>query len=255
MIPCLPCAAAAAAAGPPGWALMAVAGGAAYVWQRARSSGTRTSGFSSDVTTADATVRAVLGDVAPSLRHVILAIGFFESGYGLAGSWLRSDGSPSYNWGALVGSGTAGSISHHDVDRDGHPYTTDFQAHASMADGLRSFMKTFSRDEAVAPATRGDATAVAEALYRHGYFTGSKGTDQARIDLYAQAIVNTAAQIAAALGEVPDVALRVPSSASPAKTALLASAAAGGAYLVGAPLAVVVGAPLAVVFLASRKAA
>jgi hypothetical protein len=204
----------------------------------------------SDIKAANETVKEVLGNVPAGLRQIVLAIGLFESGYGLSGSWLKADGSPSYNWGALVGSGTAGSIDHGDRDRDGNPYTTPFMAFHTMRQGFERFMKTFAKPDQLAAAERGSARDTAAAMYRHGYFTGVKGSDADRINAYAGAILNTSKQIAQTLGEPLAVSLK--GSSSTRQAALYATAAAGAVFLAGAPIIAVVSAPLLVYWLSRR---
>ncbi len=255
-MPCLPCMAAVAAAGPPGWALAAVAGGAIYAAHRMSNGtpdGTSVGATTSQIKMADATVHEVLGNVPASLRQIVLAIGLFETGYGLTGSWIMEDGTPSYNWGGLVGKGTAGSITHGDRDKDGNSYTTPFQAHKSMADGLRSFMRTFTSYNALGPAEQGNVRGTAEAMYGkpgRRYFTGIRGSDSDRIEAYANAIMSSATQIAKELGEPLAVSLK--GHGSKTVPILLAGAATGAAFALGAPIVVLVGAPLAVYWLATR---
>lgn len=195
-----------------------------------------------------------------------LAIGRLESGFGVDGSWLLGDGTPSYNWGALTGSGTAGSLTHSDNAADGTRVTYSFQAFHSMAEAFDAFRRVWTRGDLAGvgcdsrtdgcaeiianheasvndAAARGDAYAVARTMYAHGYYGGtppgsgawhpSEGSDaERRIQTYAKAIVGSAAEIARQLGEPLAVAYvgpgGAPSSSSGVGT-VIGSIAIGGA--------------------------
>lgn len=158
-------------------------------------------------------------------RQIALAIGLLETGFGVDGSWLFDDGTPSYNWGGLVGTGTRGTLSHGDKDASGASTTYGFKAFNSMQEGFDAFKATWTRgdmsgvghdivhEESVDdPASRGDALGVATTMYAHGYYTGAGGTDQDRINAYANAIVGAAQTVANALGEPLAVQLSNPAT-------------------------------------------
>lgn len=134
-------------------------------------------------------------------RHMAIAIGNFETGFGVSGSWLFDDGRPSYNWGGLVGSGTAGSLTHGDIAPDGTPVKYGFQAFNNMDEGFRAFLGTWKKADTMEAAARGDALGTARAMYGHHYFGGTKGTDEDRIRLYGKGIFNGSNEVANILGE------------------------------------------------------
>jgi hypothetical protein len=152
---------------------------------------------------------AILLSIAPGYnraqRQSALAVANLESGFGVSGSWLLDDGTPSYNSGAITCNasrkGTAGCFSHGDVTAEGAPTTYEFMAFNTMREGLQAFIGTWGRADTLAAASRGDAHGVAAAMYGHGYYTGSKGSDADRINAYAAAILGSAGSIASALGE------------------------------------------------------
>lgn len=150
-------------------------------------------------------------------RQSAVGIGILETDLGVGGSWLKPDGTPSYNWGGLMGSGTDGFIVHGDVNPDGSPIepTPHFKAFHTMQEAFDAFRATWTRGDVAGlghpdiaheefvddPASRGDALGIATTMYAHGYFGGVGGSDQDKINKYATAIVNGAKQVAAALGE------------------------------------------------------
>lgn len=193
-------------------------------------------------------------------RLAALAIVRLESDFGVSGSWLMIDGSPSYNWGALTGSGTAGSISHGDNAPDGTPVTYNFQAFHNPAEAFDSFRRTWTRgnvsgDKDIphertveAAAARGDAYNVAKTMYAHRYYGGtpsgagawhpSMGSDdERRIQTYAKAIVGSAAVIASQLGVKSPLFFEVAPPKSEFTIGAAIVPAAIGGVLAGAGLA------------------
>lgn len=150
---------------------------------------------------ANDAVRAVAPQLNDAQRQLALAIGAFETGFGVSGSWLFSDGTPSYNWGGLVGSGTAGSLSHGDRTPTGEPTTYGFMAFNNMQEGFAAFMRTWARADTIAASAAGDALGVARAMCTHAYFGGVTGTAEDRAQAYAKGIHGTAQTIASQLGE------------------------------------------------------
>lgn len=152
---------------------------------------------------------AILLAIAPGFnraqRQSALSVMNLESGFGVSGSWLLENGKPSYNAGALTCNagrkGTAGCFSHGDVTATGAPTTYQFMAFHSMREGIQAFLNTWGRDDTLGAAGRGDAHAIAAAMYGHHYYTGSKGSDEDRINLYAKAILGSAKEVAGVLGE------------------------------------------------------
>lgn len=161
-----------------------------------------------------------------------VAIGILETDLGTSGSWVCNgncsdleDGDPSFNWGGLVGKGTAGSIDHGDRNPDGTPTHYNFQAFHSMAQAFAAFYGTWTRGDVagdrvtlphektvLAAASRGDALAVATTMYAHRYYGGVAGDANARILAYAKAIVSASKVVAAALGQPELVTLRATGS-------------------------------------------
>lgn len=148
------------------------------------------------------TVDSVLPGLPKPIRQIVLAIGWLESRYGLTSDWQLPNGSPSYNWGALVYTGASpGRLDHGDKKADGTGTVYSFAAYNSAADGFRAFLATWKRADTFAAASAGNATATAAAMYGHGYFTGAGGTANDRIAAYAKAILSSAELVANTLGE------------------------------------------------------
>jgi len=196
---------------------------------RSRVMSARVGGSSDAIKEANATVNASGRGLNRNARQMAIAIGFLESCFGLPGlhcgdSWQKEDGTPSYNWGALVGSGTDGSIEHKDNAPDGTPVVYNFKAFNTMGEGFSAFLSTWARSDVsgdktipheetvLDAATRGDAYNVAKTMYAHRYYGGtptgagawhpSMGSDdERRIQTYANAIVGAARTVAGALGE------------------------------------------------------
>lgn len=157
---------------------------------------------------ANDVLRRVRPDMPASARQIALAIGWFESRYGVPyakDSSFAPGGVPSYNWGALVYTPTrAPRFIRHD---DHHPDGTlnpgvPFAAYNSWADGARGFLDVWVRPDTYAAAVGGSAQLVAAAMYRRGYYSNvHKGDDARNIAEYAQAIYDTARAVALAIGE------------------------------------------------------
>jgi len=180
---------------------------------------------------ANDTVRRNAPQLNMAQRHQAIAIGNFETGFGVSGSWLFDDGRPSYNWGGLVGSGTAGSLTHGDVAPDGTPVTYGFQAFNNMDEAFRAFLRTWSKSDTMEAAARGDALGTARAMYGHHYFGGTHGTDEDRIQLYGKGIYNGSTEVAKILGEPTVVAQNRPlSKTSIGGIIIVTSACAAIAY-------------------------
>lgn len=176
---------------------------------------------SATIQKANAVVLAKRPELNRAARQIVLAIGQLETGFGVDGSWLFEDGTPSYNWGGLVGAGTNGSLVHGDHNPDGSPVEYKFQAFHTMEEAFEKFFSVWSRGDisgvghpdvtheptTLPAAARGDARAVATTMYAHGYYGGVAGGADDRIDAYAKAIDGAAKTVAAALGEKSDVVL------------------------------------------------
>jgi hypothetical protein len=157
---------------------------------------------------ADLVIRAA-GYTNAAIRQCIAAIGIAESRMGVWPGWILPSGAPSYNVGALVGTGTAGSIEHADHDKNGKPVVYRFKAFHTATEGVDAFVETWTKiksDPAHAAAINeaaraGDTRRVAALMFSKGYFTGTSGTPDERIDRYASMVYASAKQFAAAIGE------------------------------------------------------
>lgn len=132
----------------------------------------------SHVKNAREALRVARPDLNDAAAQVVLAIAYFESGFGtipMKNGFLFEDGSPSHNWGARKGSGDAGCIYHGDADENG---AVCFSAFSSAVAGARGFFRTRAwstepfRARVLAAAARGDAYGVARGMYDGGYYTG-----------------------------------------------------------------------------------
>ena len=148
---------------------------------------------------SDAWARSSFKSLPASTRQIALAIGLFESGYGI--DWITKDGKRAYNWGAVRATGSEPFVLHPDKDASGKSVMAKFAAFPSIDAGLARFMAVWGAPDVLAAAARGDAQAVAKAMYGHHYFTGTSGSDSERINLYAAAIGGAADTVARALGE------------------------------------------------------
>lgn len=129
-------------------------------------------------------------------RLMATAIGYAESRFGVTPDWQFPDGTPSYNWGAVVAVGNAGTISHGDHDKDGKPVTYKFAAFVRPQDGFEFWA---SRWPGQLPAQGGNARAVSKAMFDAHWFTGTKGTIDDRIEAYAKLIVGASQHVASRL--------------------------------------------------------
>lgn len=162
---------------------------------------------------------AVVRRVAPqwSANAALLAIanGWFESYLGGTGSFLLPDGTPSWNWGAVMARKGMKFFNHGDHKADGTPFTGGFAVFPSMADGF-AFYKKILPAQSVAAMQTGDAFGMARAMFVAGYYDnvdsepvgsprGSTEGDRRRIQGYANALVATAKKIAPMLGMNPNL--------------------------------------------------
>jgi hypothetical protein len=130
-------------------------------------------------------------------KQVALAIGWAESRYGVTKDWLMPDGSPSWNWGATVAKGTAGTIPHADHTADNKPVTWNFAAFHTADEGFKFWADRFPK-AALAAAADGNARGVSEGMYAACWFSGTcppSCTDAARIDAYAKVILGAAKHV------------------------------------------------------------
>lgn len=139
-------------------------------------------------------VRGAHPEWTPAGWLVATAIGWTESRFGVTPDWQFPDGTPSFNWGAAVGTGGKGHLEHPDKDKDGKPIVSQFAAFFTPEDGLTYWLHAMP-PEAIKAAQQGNARGVSEAMYAHCLFTGTKGADADRIDAYAQLIVGAAGHV------------------------------------------------------------
>jgi len=152
---------------------------------------------------------------APTLaeRQAVQAVTRFEGGYG--SGWGSSGGAGSNNWGAVQGSGSAGSFQHVDTHADGSKYTTAFKRYSSAEEGAADVVRllTTLRPWVLHVLGSGSATAQATEMRRHVKIGepmwpgGPKaerenwGYMEAAVPMYASAIARNARELAANLGE------------------------------------------------------
>src|SRR5271157_2486227 len=112
-------------------------------------------------------VNAVVPGLDRATRQMALAIGWFESNYGVTSDWCCSsshpcctgpaygqyattcpssspgflDGTPSYNWGATIAVGSLPYFLHGDHHADGSPSIQRFSVHSSPEDGFSYFWR------------------------------------------------------------------------------------------------------------------
>jgi hypothetical protein len=166
--------------------------------------------FSNNFPRALQAVNTALPGISRPVRQMVLAIGWFESNYGVTSDWLMPDGSPSNNWGAVIAVGNQNYIIHGDTDRIGRPATQRFAAFNTPEEGVLNFWRAWAKPDTLAAAQQGSSQGVATAMYRHSYYSGASGDDATRIWGYASAIYNWSANVASALGE--SLAVQPPSA-------------------------------------------
>lgn len=152
-------------------------------------------------------------------KQVALAIGYEESRYGVTKDWLIPNASapgemvPSYNWGAIMGKGDAGQITHADHTADGKPVNYTFAAFSSPDAGFEYWASRWEKIPRSAPgatlkaASVGNARGVSEAMYAACWFSGTcppSCTDDQRIDAYAKVILGAAQHVVPMLDLGPD---------------------------------------------------
>jgi hypothetical protein len=159
-------------------------------------------------------------DVTRRELQAIQAVARFEGEYGF---WSKSkSGQNSNNWGAIQCKKSRppckpGCFEHKDHDADGKPYQHCFREYDTPTEGAMDLVKEiYARKGARAAARRGDATALANAMRKGGYF-------ESPADKYALAIELHAKEVAKRLKE--PVLVKRRSSSSSNSNALYAIAA------------------------------
>jgi hypothetical protein len=144
-------------------------------------------------------------DLPMSTRHLALAIGLYESGYGRNPPWLYTDPAtgvprPSYNWGATI-TGSPPYVYLHNAQTD---KWYKFSVFDTAEAGFNYFFGAWKKPNTLAAAATGDSSQVAQAMYANHYFEGNASRkphpEQSIID-YARNMTWFAAIVAKALGE------------------------------------------------------
>ncbi len=109
---------------------------------------------------------------------------------------------PAHNWGAVRSFGNAPYIWHGDRGADGKPGMFKFARFTSQLEGAKHFLRTINRgDAAEVIGGRGTARDLSAAMFKNGYYTGTTGTPDERINAYANMILSGANRVKKALGQ------------------------------------------------------
>lgn len=143
---------------------------------------------------------------------IVLAIsdGWFESYLGGTGSFLLPDGTPSWNWGAVMARKGMAFFNHGDHQADGTPFVGGFAVFPSMEEGFR-FWRKIMPSQSIAAMQRGDGYEMARAMFVAGYYSnvdpdpigdprGSTAGDKRRIQGYANKLASVAKVVESTLG-------------------------------------------------------
>lgn len=135
-----------------------------------------------------------IGWAHPSAKTLELSKQFGLTGY---------EGANSNNWGAVQGTGTAGSFPHVDVHADGTPYKANYKAYATPEDAFKDMAKTILGGGPIRKAVgaaeiknaiaRGNLHDAVYAQHANGYFELSP-------DKYLQAVVSNYNKIKNGIG-------------------------------------------------------
>lgn len=127
----------------------------------------------------------------------VLGLVWGENKFGTASDWQGSN-----NWGGIrCYRQDYGCVMHGDRDAQGRPVTVPFQRYPSQLEGAKGFLRTLLKTSAERTAlATGDPVELARAMYAAGYFTGTSGTDEQRIQSYAGLIRRGANQVKSVLG-------------------------------------------------------
>jgi len=174
-------------------------------WETVRSEGTRWAMSSGGVWNDAASV-------------IALAIGYAESRFGVTPDWQYPDGTPSWNWGAMIvypytTTDPTKFITHGDHTADNKPTTLKFASYPDAAAGIRRWVTQLPKASKAA-AIKGDAYGVAKGMYDAHWFSSVCPpfcTDEARIGSYASVIKGASARVTSTLG-IPNPVVGAPSS-------------------------------------------
>ena len=133
--------------------------------------------------------------VAPELteaeREYVLMVARHESYYGRATKpavWVGT-----FNWGAIQGTGPAGSFTTTDHHEDGSPYAGKFRRYHSHEEGFLDLVRILLKPNVRDALKTGDATAAVVAQRANRYF-------EAPLEKYREALIRNYAAWSAAMG-------------------------------------------------------
>ena len=120
----------------------------------------------------DANAYAVAKRAAPSMpeaeRQYVLAVARGEGFYGRG--WKPGEGAGSHNWGAVQGTGPAGSFLHLDHHADGTPYHAPFKAYHTDEEGFLDMARILLKPNVKAAVAKGDLQGAVLAQHSNHYF-------------------------------------------------------------------------------------
>lgn len=137
----------------------------------------------------------------------ILGLVWGENKFGTSGDWADSN-----NWGSVrCYRQDYGCIQHGDRDAQGNSITVPFQKYPSQLEGAKGFLRTLLKTPGERSAlSTGDPVALARAMYAAKYYTGTSGTDEERIQSYANLIRRGATQVKSVLGQTATAVIAPP---------------------------------------------
>jgi hypothetical protein len=119
----------------------------------------------------DAWAYGIARSAAPSMpenqRQYVLTV---ARGEGYYGKGWKGAGAGSNNWGAVQGTGSAGSFQHGDTHADGSKYTTHFKAYRTPEEGFLDMAKYVLKPNVVAALNRGHLRDAVYAQHDNHYF-------------------------------------------------------------------------------------
>lgn len=144
------------------------------------------------------------------------AVGFLETGY--ASTW-KEPGVGSWNFGAIQGTGPAGSFVYTDThpqdDGSSKSYSWPFRKYPTAISGVNDLVRVVyliqKRQPVLAAATAGDVLGFSTGLHSTGYYEGFGKTTADRIGHHRAAVLNACRLAALEIGEpMPDGSDPVP---------------------------------------------
>ena len=114
------------------------------------------------------------------LMTVAYGEGYYGQGWGSPSQLTKDEsaqfgvaplaGVGSHNWGAIQGTGPAGSFEHIDHDKNGAPYVGTFKRYNSDTEAAADVAKTLLKANVRAAVNAGDLRGAVDAQYANGYF-------------------------------------------------------------------------------------